>query len=79
MNHGHGRMTPLVTAKPTIKNHNTMNTLKDFLEEYYTGEPYEVAKQHLYELLLDLDMLDAFRGGVWGPDDIMDNLEAKEK
>ena len=56
-----------------------MNTLKDFLEEYYTGEPYEVAKGHLYELLIDLDMINAFEGGVWGPDDIMDNLEREEK
>lgn len=55
-----------------------MNTFKDFLEEYYTGEPYEIAKMHLWELLNDIDMLDGFRGGVWGPDDIIDNLENKE-
>lgn len=54
-----------------------MNTFEDFLEEYYTGEPREVAVGHLWELLNDLDMLDAFRGGVWGPDDIIDNLEGK--
>ena len=52
-----------------------MNTLKDFLEDYYTGEPYEVALGHLQEFLCDLDMIGAFEGGVWGPDDIMDNLQ----
>lgn len=52
-----------------------MYTLKDLLEDYYTGEPYEVAMGHLYEFLRDLDMIDAFKGGVWGPDDIMDNIE----
>jgi len=52
-----------------------IKTLEDLLEMYYTGEPYEVAKGHLYELLYDIDMLNGFRGGVWGPDDIMDNLE----
>lgn len=52
-----------------------MKTLKDFLEDYYTGEPYEVALGHLEELLRDLDMINAFEGGVWGPDDIMDNIE----
>lgn len=54
-----------------------MNTLKDFLEEYYTGEPEAVALGHLYEFLSDLDMINAFEGGVWGPDDIMDNIEKK--
>lgn len=56
-----------------------MNTLKDFFDDYYTGEPYEIAEMHLYELLRDLDMLNAFEGGVWGPDDIMDNLKREEK
>lgn len=55
-----------------------MNTLKDFLEEYYTCEPYEVALGHLYELLRDLDMINAFEGGVWGPDDIMDNIQREK-
>ena len=55
-----------------------MNTIADFFDMYYTGEPYEVAKGHLSELLEDLDALGAFRGGAWGPDDIMDNLEAIE-
>lgn len=55
-----------------------MNTLKDFLEDYYTGEPYEVALGHLEEFLRDLDMIGAFEGGVWGSDDIMDNLENSE-
>ena len=55
-----------------------METLKDFLEEYYTGEPYEVAKGHLWEFLNDLDMLGAFEGGAWSADDMMDNLERKE-
>lgn len=53
-----------------------MKTLEDILEDYYTGEPVEVAKMHLYELLTDLDEAGAFRGGAYGPDDIMDNLEA---
>lgn len=55
-----------------------MDTFRDFLEDYYTGEPYEVAKGHFYEMLRDLDMLNAFRGGVYGPDEMMDNLEATE-
>lgn len=54
-----------------------MNTLKDFLDDYYTGEPEAVALGHLYELLRDLDMIGAFEGGAWGPDDIMDNIERK--
>lgn len=52
-----------------------MKTLKDILEDYYTGEPEAIAEQHLYELLLDLDEAGAFRGGAYGPDDIMDNLK----
>jgi len=52
-----------------------MYTLKDFFEDYYTGEPDALATQHLYEFLYDLDQLGAFEGGVRGPDDIMDNLE----
>ena len=50
-------------------------TLNDILEDWFTDEPLEVAKDHLYELLNDIDACDGFRGGVWGPDDIMDNLE----
>lgn len=52
-----------------------MNTIKDFLNEYYTGEPEAVALEHLYVFLRDLDMIGAFEGGVWGPDDIMDNIK----
>ncbi len=55
-----------------------MNTLKDFIEKYYTGEPYEVALGHLADFLRDLDMINAFEGGVWGPDDIMDNIEIEK-
>ena len=50
-------------------------TFKAFLEDYFTDVPYEVAKGRLWQMLNDIDMLDGFRGGVWGPDDIMDNLE----
>ena len=49
--------------------------LQNILEDWFTNEPLEVAKDHLYELLNDIDAVDGFRGGVWGPDDIMDNLE----
>ena len=55
-----------------------MDTLKDLLDMYYTGEPYEIAKMHLWELLNDIDMLDGFRGGAYSADDIMDNLKSKE-
>lgn len=55
-----------------------MKTLKDILEDYYTGEPEEVAKMHLQEFLEDLNEAGAFVGGAWGPDDIMDNLENAE-
>lgn len=50
-------------------------TLEDFLDDYFTGEPKSVAMMHLEMMLEDLDMIGAFEGGVWGPDDIMDNLE----
>ena len=56
-----------------------MNTLKDFFDDHFTGIPYQVAKERLYEMLQDLDMLDAFAGGAYGPDDIMDNIERLEK
>ena len=55
-----------------------MNTLKDLLEMYFTGEPEEIAEMHLWELLNDIDMLDGFRGGVYSADDIMDNLKSKK-
>lgn len=55
-----------------------MNTLKDFLEEYYTGEPYEAALGDLEQFLRDLDMLGAFEGGVWSLEDIMDNLKREK-
>ena len=52
-----------------------MKTLKDIYELYAEPElPYEVFKDRLYEFLLDLDEAGAFRGGAYGPDDIMDNL-----
>ena len=51
-------------------------TLADILEDYYTGEPYEVAKGHLREFLEDLDEARAFVGGVYEPDEIMKNLES---
>ena len=54
-----------------------METLKDFFEEFYEGESEALATEHLYQYLCALDMLGAFRGGVWGPSDIMDNLEDK--
>lgn len=52
-----------------------MESLREFFENYYTGEPYQVALGHLEELLIDLDMIGAFKGGVWGPDDIIDNID----
>ena len=55
-----------------------MKTLADILEDYYTGEPFEIAKMHLQELLEDINEAGGFVGGAWGPDDIMDNLEAPQ-
>lgn len=56
-----------------------MKTLKDIYEDYAEpGLPFEIFKSRLYDFLLDLDEAYAFRGGVWGPDDIMDNLETEE-
>lgn len=52
-----------------------MKTLKDIFEDYAEPDlPYEIFKDRLYEFLLDLDEAGAFRGGAYGPDDIMDNL-----
>lgn len=51
-----------------------MESYEEFLDMYFTGEPKEVAEAHLWEMLNDIDSLDGFRGGVWGPDDIIDNL-----
>ena len=52
-----------------------MKTLATILEDWFTNEPYEVAKDHLYELLCDIDEAHGFCGGAWSADDIMDNLE----
>lgn len=55
---------------------NIMKTLKDIYEDYAEPDlPYEIFKNRLYEFLLDLDEAGAFRGGAYGPDDIMDNIE----
>lgn len=54
-------------------------TIHDFFEDYFTGEPEAIAKEHLWEMMNDLDRLDAFRGGIWGPDDIMENIESDMK
>lgn len=57
-----------------------MKTLKDIYEDYAEPDlPYEIFKDRLYEFLLDLDEAGAFRGGAYGPDDIMDNLKAEGK
>lgn len=58
-----------------------MKTLKDIYEDYADepGLPFEIFKMRLYDFLLDLDEAGAFRGGVWGPDDIMDNLETPKE
>lgn len=54
---------------------NIMKTLKDIYEDYAEPDlPYEIFKDRLYEFLLDLDEAGAFRGGAYGPDDIMDNI-----
>lgn len=56
-----------------------MKTLKDIYEDYAEpGLPYEIFKNRLYEFLLDLDEAGAFRGGAYGPDDIMDNIEREK-
>ena len=53
-----------------------MKTIKDIYEWYAEPDlPYEIFKDRLYEFLLDLDEAGAFRGGAWGPDDIMDNIK----
>ena len=52
-----------------------MKTLNDILEDWFTDEPLYVAKDHLHELLNDIEACGGFRGIVLGPDDIMDNLE----
>lgn len=58
-----------------------MKTLKDIYEDYADEPelPFEIFKMRLYDFLLDLDEAGAFRGGVWGPDDIMDNLETPKE
>lgn len=54
---------------------NIMKTLKDIYEDYAEPDlPYEIFKNRLYDFLLDLDEAGAFRGGAYGPDDIMDNI-----
>ena len=59
----------------SLKYNSTMKTLKDIYEDYAEPDlPYEVFKDRLYEFLLDLDEAGAFRGGAYGPDDIMDNI-----
>jgi len=65
----------LQTSYEDFEDDQQRKTFDDLLDDYYTGEPKDVARMHLWELLNDIDMLDGFRGGVWGPDDIMDNLE----
>lgn len=50
-------------------------TLESIAEEYFGDDPKPVRR--LYYLLGDLDEAGAFRGGVWGPDDIMDNLKSE--
>ena len=56
-----------------------MKTLKDIYEDYAEpGLPFEIFKGRLYDFLLDLDEACAFKGGAYGPDDIMDNIEPKE-
>jgi len=56
-----------------------MKTLKDIYDYYADSDlPFEIFKNRLYDFLLDLDEAGAFRGGAYGPDDIMDNLEAGE-
>lgn len=53
-----------------------MKTLKDIYEDYADSElPFEVFEDRLYDFLVDLDEAGAFRGGAYGPDDIMDNLK----
>ena len=55
-----------------------MKTLKDIYEDYADpGLPFEIFKNRLYDFLLDLDEAGAFRGGAYGPDDIMDNIEGE--
>lgn len=55
-----------------------MKTFRDIYEDYAEPDlPYEIFKDRLYEFLLDLDEAGAFRGGAYGPDDIMDNLESE--
>lgn len=54
---------------------NIMKTLKDIYEDYAEPDlPYEIFKNRLYDFLVDLDEAGAFRGGAYGPDDIMDNI-----
>jgi hypothetical protein len=56
-----------------------MKTLRDIYELYAEPDlPYEIFKNRLYEFFVDLDEANAFAGGVWGPDNIYDNLEATE-
>lgn len=48
-------------------------TLDGVLCEWFLC-PREDAMGRLYELLCILDDAGAFKGGVYGPDDVMDNL-----
>lgn len=56
-----------------------MKTLRDIYEDYAEpGLPFEIFKGRLYDFFVDLDGANAFAGRVWGPDDIINNLEATE-
>ena len=70
-------MVVIITVKS--KKQLFMKTFKDIYEDYAEPDlPYQIFKNRLYEFLTDLDEAGAFRGGAYGPDDIMDNLEATE-
>lgn len=68
----------MVSPARSIQNEIAMKTLKDIYEDYAEpGLPFEIFKSRLYDFLLDLDEAGAFRGGAYGPDDIMDNIETE--
>ena len=48
-------------------------TLQEFLDQY------KMTKEELFVFLCDLDAMNAFSGGAYGPDDVWDNIGATER